>query len=249
MVSDTGNTPNTDAGKQFATTHWSVVLKAGRKDATGHRQALETLCRTYWYPLYAYLRRRGYRVDEAEDYTQAFFTRLLDTESLSRADPARGRFRAFLLTSVKNFLANEWDRGRSRKRGGGRQIVPFDPVKAETRYGSGVATDAPAEKLFERSWALTVLQEAFARLRTEYEETNRGLLLDYLKEHLLGQRATTSYRDIAARLDLSEDAVKAAAYRLRVRFRELVRSEIAQTVCAPEEIDQEICDLFAALGG
>jgi RNA polymerase sigma factor (sigma-70 family) len=247
MGSDATNAPNADAAKQFTTTHWSVVLQAGQPDATGYRQALETLCRTYWYPLYAYLRRRGYSADEAEDSTQGFFTCLLDTESLSKADPSRGKFRSFLLTSLKNFVANERDHDQAQKRGGRRRIASFDLAEAGARYGSSSVANAPPERLFERSWALTVLQEAFSRLCTEYYETKRGPLLDHLKEHLLGQRTTVSYQEIAARLDLSEGAVKAAAYRLRTRFRELVRREIAQTVCTAEEIDQEICDLFAAL--
>jgi RNA polymerase sigma-70 factor (ECF subfamily) len=239
-------TPHSDA--PFATTHWTVVLAAGSPDSSRYREALDALCQAYWFPLYAYLRRRGYEVHQAEDYTQAFFTRLLEKDTLKRADPARGRFRTFLLVSLKNFVAGEWDRARALKRGGRWHAVPFDIQEAETRYAAETAADVSAEKLFERSWALTVLQRAFIQLQAEYGQADRAPLFDALKVRLSGDQDATPYREVAATLGMTEVAVSAAAHRLRQRYRELVRREIAQTVNTSEQVDDEVRALFAALG-
>ncbi len=248
-MSDTGSansaTPANHA--RFATTHWSVVLAAGAPDSSHYREALEALCRAYWFPLYAYLRRRGHDMHQAEDYTQAFFTRLLEKGSLKQVDPARGKFRTFLLASLKNFLSDEWDRTRALKRGGNKQALPFEIADAETRYTSETSADLSAEKQFEKSWVLTVLQRAFTQLQSEYCDADRTQLFDYLKEHLTGDQGGVPYRKVAVTLGMTEVAVKAAAYRLRQRYRELVRREISQTICAPDKVDEEVRELFAAL--
>jgi RNA polymerase sigma-70 factor (ECF subfamily) len=206
------------------------------------------LCRTYWYPLYAYLRRRGHDSHQAEDYTQSFFTQLLEKESLKHADRARGKFRTFLLASLQNFLSDEWDRVRALKRGGNKRPLSFEITDAETRYASETSADLSAEKQFEKSWVLTVLDTAFGQLQTEYRDSGRPQLFDYLKEHLTGDDGCVPYRKVAAKLGMTEAGVKAAAYRLRQRYRNLVRREIAKTVCLPDQVDEEIGELFAALG-
>jgi RNA polymerase sigma factor (sigma-70 family) len=243
---DTNSTPADTS--RFATTHWSLVLAAGAPDASHHRQALQALCRAYWFPLYAYLRRRGHNTHQAEDHTQAFFTRLLEKGSLAQADSARGKFRTFLLSSLKNFLSDEWDRAHALKRGGHRQALPFEMADAETRYTSETSADLSAEKQFEKSWALTVLQRAFTRLQSEYDDTDRQRLFDHLKERLTGDQDCLPYGKIATTLDMTEVAVKSAAYRLRQRYGDLVRSEIGQTCGSPDEIDDELQAMFAALG-
>jgi RNA polymerase sigma factor (sigma-70 family) len=242
---DTNQTPADTS--RFATTHWTLVLAAGSPDSSRYREALETLCRTYWFPLYAYLRRKGYNINEAEDYTQGFFARLLEKESLQYADPARGKFRYFLLASLKNFIANEWDRIKAHKRGGDRNILQLDTQTAENRYESGLPVELSPEKLFERSWALTVLQQAFAGLQMQYGKAGKGILFDHLKEYLSGEQTAVSYREVATTLGMSEDAIKVAMHRLRRQYRELVRREIAQTVTTPGQIEEEIRDLFTAL--
>ncbi|UCE50329.1 MAG: hypothetical protein JSW47_09225 [Phycisphaerales bacterium] len=185
---------------------------------------------------------------KAEDYTQAFFTQLLEKGSLKQADPARGKFRTFLLASLKHFLADEWDRARALKRGGDRQALSFEILDAETRYTSETTADTSAEKQFEKSWAMTILQRAFARLQSEYSEADRTELFDYLKERLTEDERGVPYHKVAVTLGMTEVAVKAAAYRLRQRYRELVREEIGQTVSAPDQVDEEVRELFAALG-
>ena len=249
-MSDTGSTHSAapDSHARFATTHWSVVLAAGAPDASHHQEALGALCRAYWFPLYAYLRRRGHDVHQAEDHTQAFFTRLLEKGSLAQADSTRGKFRTFLLSSLKNFLSDEWDRAHALKRGGHRQALPFEIADAETRYTSETSADLSAEKQFEKSWALTVLQRAFDELQSEYYKAGRTQIFDYLKEHLTGDQDCVPYRKVAAALGMTEVAVKSAAHRLRQRYGELVRREIGQTCCGPDKVDDEIRELFAALG-
>jgi RNA polymerase sigma-70 factor (ECF subfamily) len=225
-----------------------VVLAAGSPDSSRFQEALEALCQAYWYPLYAYLRRRGHAVHQAEDYTQAFFTRLLEKGSLGRAEPARGKFRSFLLASLKNFRADEWDRARALKRGGDRRALPFEVQDAETRYALDASTNLSAEKLFEKSWAMTIVQRAFTQLQSEYYEADRGQLFDCLKGRLSGEQAGAPYREVAAILGMTEAAVKAVAHRMRQRYRDLVRREIGQTVDSPSQVDEEVQALFAALG-
>jgi DNA-directed RNA polymerase specialized sigma24 family protein len=234
---------------RFATTHWSVVRAAGRPDSAGYQQALESLCQTYWFPLYAYLRRHGYGSDVAEEHTQAFFARLLEKRGLRLADPKRGRFRSFLLAALKHFVANEAKRARAKKRGGGRRVLGLDFEHAERRYSLEPADELSPEKLFERSWALTVLDSTMSRLKRESVEADKGKLFEQLKVYLTADKSSVLYRDAAERLDMSEGAVKVAVHRLKRRYRELLRDEIARTVSSEEQVDEEIRHLFTALGG
>lgn len=247
-MSDNTPTSSTPPGAgRFATTHWSVVLAAARPASPRYHDALGTLCRTYWFPLYAYLRRQGYDSHQAEEYTQAFFARMLEKRGLRLADPKRGKFRSFLLAALKHYLANELDRAQAQKRGGGRKVLSLDFENAESQYALEPSHQLTAEKLFERSWALTVLERTMARLQAESAGANKQKLFDRLKVYLTGERSSVSYRDVAAELDITEGAVKVAVHRLRRRYRELLRDEIAQTVTTEEQVDEEIRDLFAAL--
>jgi RNA polymerase sigma factor (sigma-70 family) len=233
---------------RFATTHWSVVMAAGRPKSASYQQALETLCQTYWFPLYAYLRRHGYKSHEAQDYTQAFFTALLDKGGLGLADPKRGKFRSFLLASLKHFLSNERARARAKKRGGGRKILSLDFKNAENQYALEPRDELSPEKLFERSWALTVLDRTMAHLQAEAVTANKQKTFERLKSYLTADKGSAPYRDAAIELDMTEGAVRIAVHRLRKRYRELLRDEIAQTVTSDDQIDEEIRDLFTALG-
>jgi len=232
---------------RFATTHWSVVLKAGQPGAPGYQQALETLCRGYWFPLYVYLRRHGYDSHQAEDCTQAFFCRVLEKQVLRSADSKRGRFRSFLLATLKNFLADERDRARAQKRGGGRKLLSIDFNEAENQYALEPADRLSPEKLFDKSWALTVLERTMACLKAELAGKNKKELFDHLKIYLTAEKGSISYRDTAAELNMTEAAVRTAVHRLRRHYRKSLRDEIAQTVATEDQIDEEIDDLFAAL--
>ena len=232
---------------RFATTHWSVVLQAGQPGAPGYQQALETLCRGYWFPLYAYLRRHGYDNHQAEDYTQAFFCRVLEKQVLRLADSKRGRFRSFLLATLKNFLADERDRARAQKRGGGRKLLSIDFNEAENQYALEPADRLSPEKLFDKSWALTVLERTMACLKAELAGKNKKELFDHLKIYLTAEKGSIPYRDTAAELNMTEAAVRTAVHRLRRHYRKSLRDEIAQTVATEDQIDEEIDDLFVAL--
>jgi len=232
---------------RFATTHWSVVLQAGQPGAPGYQQALETLCRGYWFPLYVYLRRHGYDSHQAEDCTQAFFCRVLEKQVLRSADSKRGRFRSFLLATLKNFLADERDRARAQKRGGGRKLLSIDFNEAENQYALEPADRLSPEKLFDKSWALTVLERTMACLKAELAGKNKKELFDHLKIYLTAEKGSISYRDTAAELNMTEAAVRTAVHRLRRHYRKSLRDEIAQTVATEDQIDEEIDDLFAAL--
>jgi RNA polymerase sigma-70 factor (ECF subfamily) len=233
----------------FALTHWSVVLAAGRSDSTQARDALERLCRTYWFPIYAFVRRQGHSPHDAQDLTQEFFARLLAKHYLADADRAKGRFRSFLLASLKHFLANEWDKARAQKRGGGQVMIPIDIKTAETSCGFEPADDSTPDKIFERRWALTLLDQVLRRLRDEYVRDGKERLFEQLKPTLTEASRSVPYAEIATRLGTSEGAVKGAVHRLRQCYRELLRAEIADTVASPAEIDDEIRNLFAALAG
>ncbi len=240
------NSAQSGAGR-FATTHWSIVLSASQPESTRYQQALETLCRTYWFPLYAYLRRHGFDAQKAEDYIQAFFASLLEKRGLRLADPERGRFRSFLLTALKHFMANEHARAGAQKRGGGRKILSLDIENAENRYICEPRDELSPEKLFERSWALAILDRTMARLQAEAANAKKQNLFDCLKVYLTAEKNAVPYNKVAARLKMTEGAVKVAVHRLRRRYRDLLRDEIAQTVTTEEQINQEIRDLFAAL--
>lgn len=240
------NSTGADAGR-FTTTHWSVILAAGDSASPQHELALSTLCQTYWFPLYAYLRRRGYDTHQAADYTQGFFTGLLERRGLCRADPKCGKFRSFLLASLKNFLSDERDRAQAAKRGGDRKVLSLDMDAAESRYAGELTDRLSPEKLFERSWALTVLNQAMERLKAEFTTAGRQRLFECLKNYLTAQTDAISYKDAATQLDMTEGAVKVAVHWLRQRYRELVRDQIAATVATQDQVDEEIADLFAAL--
>ena len=231
----------------FATTHWSLVLASRDRAEPGARDALASLCDTYWYPLYAYVRRRGHGADDAHDLTQEFFARLLEKDFLAGVDRAKGKFRSFLLATCNHFLANERDRARARKRGGGRLVLSLDAADAEGRYRAEPADGLTAEKLFERRWALTLLEQALARLRQESAGAGKGQLFEALKGTLTGDGTAEPYARIGRDLGLSEQAVKTAVHRLRRRYQELLRAEVAQTVASPEEVEDELRDLFAAV--
>jgi RNA polymerase sigma factor (sigma-70 family) len=231
----------------FATTRWSMVLAAGKGESPDAHAALATLCKRYWYPLYAFVRRSGHQPADAQDLTQEFFARLLEKQYLRAADPERGRFRSFLLSAVKHFLSKERDRAKARKRGGGRKVFPLDFEAGESRYSLEPSHEVTAEKVYERRWALTLLDQVFARLREEFDRASKRNEFDHLKGYLTGEAATLSYRDVAAELGTTEGAVKVAVHRLRRRYRELVREEIAHTVAGPEDVDEELRRLFAAI--
>jgi len=232
---------------RFATTHWSVILAASDSASTQHEPALSTLCQTYWFPLYAYLRRRGFDTHQAEDYTQGFFAGILERKGLQKADPKYGKFRSFLLASLKNFLADEWDRAQAQKRGGNKKVLSLDFDTAANRYDREPAHHMSPEKLFERSWALTVLTRAMDRLKAESAASDKQQLFDCLKVYLAAEKEAVPYRAVAEELKMTEGVVKVTVHRLRRRYRELVRDEIAQTVATEAQVDEEIRDLFAAL--
>ena len=222
-------------------------MTANQGDASGATAALEKLCRTYWYPLYAYLRRQGRSPHDAQDLTQAFFLRLLEGNLLERAAREKGRFRSFLLTSLKNFLSDEWDKARAAKRGGGTPILSLDEQTAEDRYRFEPADEMSAEKLFDRRWAMTLLEMAMQRLEQEYAAADKAALFQRLHVALLGEKTSLTYADLGAQLSMTEGAVKVAAHRMHRRYRELLRAEIASTVSSQDDIDDELRQLFAAL--
>lgn len=234
--------------KSFPATHWSLVLEAGGRCSPASTAALSTLCQAYWYPLYAYVRRRGSGIHEAQDLTQAFFARLLEKNDLAYATQERGKFRSFLLASMKHFLANEWDRGRAQKRGGSQTLISIDLEYAEGRYGFEPSHELTAEMIFERRWALVLLEQVLSRLQEESAQVGKSELFERLKPLLTGDRSVASYSKLAADLKTTEGALKVAIHRLRRRYRELLRAEIGQTVADPQQIDEEIGELFKAIG-
>lgn len=229
---------------RFATTHWSVVVSAGDSRSPLASRSLAILCENYWFPLYAFVRRAGHSAEDAQDLTQEFFLRLLDKHFLAAVDRQKGRFRTFLLTAVKRFLANEYDRTQAKKRGGGQTIVPLEDLEA--RYSQEPADTLTPERIFEQQWALALLDQVLARLQTEMTAGGKGALFDALKDHLTDSQ-TAGYAVTAARLDMTEGAIKTAAHRLRRRYRALLREEIAQTVASPDEVDEEIRYLLSCL--
>jgi len=247
MPSTQGQDSVAPGAANFALTRWSVVLAAGRSKSVEAQGALEQLCGTYWPPIYAFVRRQGYSPHDAQDLTQEFFTRLLQKNYLGAVDPAKGRFRSFLLAALKHFLANEWDKVKTLKRGGDQIVVSIHPHSAETSYAFEPVDHLTPEKLFDRRWALTLLQHVMERLRSEYAEAGKTAAFEQLKTTLTGERRSVPYAEIAAALETTEGAVKVAVHRLRQRYRELLRAEIAETVSRPEDIEEELRSLFAAL--
>ncbi len=237
---------------QFATTHWSLVLSAGHRSSPDSRRALESLCEAYWYPLYAYVRRRVSDVNEAQDLTQAFFVELLQKNYVGSATPQRGRFRAFLLTALKHFLSKQWDKARAQKRGGGRASISLDFKAldfkdADSRYHIEPCGGLTAEQLYDRQWALTLLRQIMQRLENEFAEKGKAKQFQHLSGFIIGEHSGTTYCDVAAKLNMTEAAAKMAAHRMRRRYRHLLREEIAQTVDGPDDVDDEIRNLFATL--
>jgi RNA polymerase sigma-70 factor (ECF subfamily) len=246
-MSSSGATAAAGSDARFLTTHWSVVLAAGRGDSTRAQNALARLCQTYWYPLYAYVRRRGHSPHDAQDLTQEFFTRLLEHQSLAAADPNRGRFRSFLLSSLDHFLAHEWQKGQAQKRGGGRQMLSLDLAMAEQRYDLEPADTSSPDKLFDKHWAGALLEEVLNQLEAEYRQAGRAELFAALKQTLTGTRESQPYAVLAAQMSMNESALKVAVHRLRKRYRQLLRAEIVHVVADPDQADDELRHLFAAL--
>jgi len=233
-------------GDGFKTTHWSVVLASGDESESVAQQALERLCQAYWFPLYVYVRRQGLSPEDAKDLTQSFFERFLRLGYFARADPERGRFRAFLLTSVKRFLTEEWRRTNRKKRGEGQVVVRFEAEDAEGRYAAEPLDELSPDRLYDRHWAEALLERAVARLANDYEATGRAAVCGQLQQFLWGGRSEGTYAEMGAKLGMSEGAVKVAVHRLRRRFRELLREEVANTVGAPDEVEEELKHLMGA---
>jgi RNA polymerase sigma-70 factor (ECF subfamily) len=236
---------------RFATTRWSIVVAAGAAEDTVGRAALESLCAAYWYPLYAFERRGGTAAEDARDLVQGFFAELLEKDYLAQADRERGRFRTFLITAFRHFASKEREKARALKRGGGRRPLPLDFEDGESRYLREPADERTPERLFERRWALTLLDEAMARLLEEHRAAGREALFDALRGTLGGAGAGPEepYAALGARLGMSEGALKVAVHRLRRRYRDVLRAAIAETVADPAEVDDEIRQLLGALTG
>ena len=236
----------TPVAQAFATTHWSVVIAAG-DSAPGAEQALQSLCQAYWYPIYAYVRRRGHSVEDAQDLTQEFFVRLLRQKSVSRADPERGRFRTFLLTSLKHFLINEWTKANRQKRGGGCQFIYLDADETESRFQREPADERSPDKAFDRQWAKVLLALVLTQLERDYESSDQGRLFSELIFFLTGDSGADSYQQLRQRLGLSESNLKVTVHRMRRRYRDLLEAEIRRTVADSDAIADEMRSLLDAL--
>lgn len=238
-ASTVGSTPSPGPSSVFLTTHWSVVKAAGSSETTRGQVALEELCTAYWHPLYHYVRRRGFAPEESQDLTQEFFARLLQRRLLAKADPDRGRFRSFLLSSLKNFLADEWQKNRALKRGGG-MVLSLDFQSEESRVAAEPASGLTPEKAFERRWALSLLEQVYQQLESEWQNNGKSKHFSILRSSLAGSSDSLPHSALAAQLGMSEGAARVAVHRLRQRYRQLLRDAIAQTVEAPEEVDEEL---------
>jgi RNA polymerase sigma factor (sigma-70 family) len=232
---------------EFATTHWSLVLLAGGSQSEDSRLALESLCRSYWYPLYAYVRRHGYSSEDAQDLTQEFFARLLERRYFQRADPDRGRFRTFLLCSLKNFLVSEWKKSRAQKRGGARALLSIDEQDPEGRYLSEPVDGLTPERIYEKRWAVTLLERVMAQLRERYSVEMKSDLFEALSPHFWADEAQCGYAEMTARLQMNEGALRVAMHRMRDAFRKALRAEVSKTVEHPHEVEEEIRYLVAVL--
>jgi RNA polymerase sigma factor (sigma-70 family) len=235
-------------GHAFVTTHWSVVLTAGRSDTTRAQDALAKLCQTYWHPLYAYIRRRGQSPEDAEDLTQGFFAHLLAHNAVATVSRDKGRFRSFLLASLNHFLSDEWDKARAQKRSAGK-IVSLDTKCAETWLSQQPSATLTPEKAFELRWAITLLEQVYQRLEAEHRQQGKGELFEALRTTLAGPGNSAPYAELAARLALNEGAVKVAVHRLRQRYRTLLRETIAETVASEAEVEEELRYLMRVLAG
>jgi RNA polymerase sigma-70 factor (ECF subfamily) len=233
----------------FATTHWSVVISAGHQSSPNAEEALEKLCRTYWYPLYAYVRRQGKSPEDAQDLTQAFFAWFLERSFLRQADRGRGRFRSFLMTSLNHFLAHERERAQALKRGGRQVHIPWDLAAAENRYHLEPSSDASPDKNFDQRWALALFHQALGRLRLEYANAGKHEMFEQLKTFLTNLAGDGGYEGVAARLGMAPGSIAVAVHRLRQRYGELVKEEIAHTVASPTEVQDELRYLIELIGG
>lgn len=243
---DSESSAGTTRNAWFLTTHWSQVLEAGVPSSPEAQQALDELCRAYWHPLYAFARRQGQSPEDAEDLTQAFLAQVIVKRYLADACREKGRFRTFLLTAFKRFAANEWDRQHARKRGGFQVRVPIDPALAEARLAADPGHHLAPDVLYERQWALTLLEAVMTELEREYVASGRAALFERLRPYLAREEAAAPYAVVAAQMGLTEAAIKMAVQRLRARYRELLRAHIARTVATPAEIEDELRHLFAA---
>jgi len=239
--------PGLEKNPSFTTTHWSVVKLAGDGQSPGAEAALERLCRNYWYPLYVFVRRRGHSPHDAQDLTQEFFSRLLAKEYLRAVDPAKGKFRSFLLAALEHFLANDWRRSRTQKRGGNFTLVSLED--AEQHYHQVPAAGVSAEKLFEQQWATALLDQVLQRLREEFVAAGKEKVFDELKVYLSGEKQAMTYSMLAEKLGTTEAALKMSVCRMKQRYGELLHSEIANTVSSPEQVEAELRELLAALSG
>lgn len=244
MAASIPSDPLRATGECFATTRWSVVLLAGHPSAPEASAALEKLCRTYWYPVYAFVRWQGNRPEDAQDLTQEFFARLLSKNFFALADPEKGRFRSFLLSALKYFLADQRDKANAEKRGGGRAVFSLNDAQAEERYLEEPATDLTPERIFDRRWAMTLLDQALQLLRAEFSAAGKSRQFDLLRPFLAEETIASSYDPVAAELQTSPKTIAVAVFRLRGRYRELVRAEIAKTVAADTDVDNELRALF-----
>jgi RNA polymerase sigma-70 factor (ECF subfamily) len=232
----------------FRTTHWSVVLRAGLSDSGLAQAALEDLCQGYWYPIYSFVRRRGFSPEDAEDLTQEFFSRLLANRGLATVDPAKGRFRSFLLASLKNLLANEWNRAQAQKRGGGVPLFSLDEKAAEERFQLEPSENATPETIFERRWAETLLERVLLQVRAEWNQRDKQQRFDMLKAFLTDRRGELPFAEVAARLHTTVPALRSVVHKLREHYRRAFLEEVARTVDDPGDVEDEIRRLFAALG-
>ena len=230
------------------TTHWSVVLAAARSDTTHARAALATLCQIYWPPLYAFVRRRGSSIEDAEDLTQAFFAHLLERNAVATVTPDKGRFRSFLLASLNHFLSDEWDKARAQKRGGGK-VVSLDTQSAESWLSEQPSENLTPEMVFELRWAITLLEQVYRRLEEEHRQQGKAALFDALRTALSGPGNSAPYAELAGQLGMSEGAVKVAVHRLRQRYRVLLRETIAETVASAAEAEDELRYLLRIVAG
>jgi RNA polymerase sigma-70 factor (ECF subfamily) len=240
--------PGKDKQKWFVTTSWTNLMQARQGDTPEAREALEVLCETYWYPLYAYARRNGHNAQDAEDMTQAFFFQLLEKNFLGSVDRRKGKFRSFLLASLNHFMANRWDYETAAKRGGGRKLVSLDEKTAEERYTLEPSIHETPEKIFESQWAATLLESARTRLEQENTSSEKARLYGHLREFIVGDVGSGDYVPIAEQLDMTPGAVAVAVHRLRNRYAELVREEVVRTVGDPEEVEDELRHLLKVLG-
>lgn len=246
-MKSTSFAPSKDA--RFTTTHWSVVLSARRSSSPDYKNALSALCEAYWYPIYAYLRRRGYSIDDAEDHTQGFFAALIDKQGLRQVDPGQGRFRSYILGALMHYLADAKDHAMALKRGGRCTVVSLDAAHGENQFNLESNTGLSPEQLYDRSWALTLLHRAMHGLEDESAGSCKPQVFERLIRYLAPAGDDMPYRETAAQLNMSEAAVKAAVYRLRKRYRALLKDEIARTVATENQVEEEIHFLFAALSG